>query len=118
MSKSPKNVIPFDNIKNMTLVAFRRRVASYGLFSLLPINDIEETGTEEMEKDVKLFRWVIDRALLDILGGGTAKQKRESDAWVFSDTTGNFEFICDMAYLQPELVKRYSKILKDHYKIT
>lgn len=102
-------------LKSLTLKSFRRKVASLGFISLLPLPQEDDFSQEDLVNNRKLWRWVLDRAILDILKGGTDKQRKESHNWMF-EGDDDFEIICSYADLKPEFIRTVTSGLLTKYK--
>lgn len=97
--------------------SFRRHLAKDGLFVLLPIAEGDDYRNDESLFNKILFRSVLDRALLDIIGfppkfnkiKGVQKlnrYEREALDWVSDTEDGNdFDYVCELADLDPQLVR-------------
>lgn len=97
--------------------SFRRHLAKDGLFVLLPLQGGDDYRNDEALFTKVLFRGVIDRALLDIISFkpkfNKKKQKqvfnkfeREALEWIGDiDEDGDFVYVCELADLDPSLVR-------------
>lgn len=104
--------------------SFRRHLAKDGLFTLLPIDGGDDYRNDEIIFSKVLFRGVIDRALLDIIGFPpkfnkvTQLQKlnrfeRAAIDWVSDlEEDSDFQYVCELADLDPDMVRKYIFKLK------
>jgi hypothetical protein len=96
--------------------SFRRTLSDYGLFCRLPIEGSDDYRNEEITRIKYFWRWVIDRAILDIIS--THKYTKEgvnSINWFMGTDKSqgkDFKFICHLADLEPELVYKYMLKIK------
>jgi len=95
-------------------VRFRRMVAGRGCFSRLRI-DYEHNVTEDGIKNTRLWRTVLDRAVLDLTGKNT-KDKLEVIKWLSLDNK-DFLLCCELALLEPDMVFEYMWKIADMLKI-
>ena len=82
----------------------KRRITERGLFAQLPISSSEVYQLDDHTKFVIMWRWVLDRALLDLIGGGRKKHYDEAYKWVFNNHS-DFKVVCHYAEIKPELVQ-------------
>lgn len=90
-----------------------------GLFALLPIENDDDFRNDEELFDKILFRRVIDRALLDIIGFPPQRVRKtralkvnryeqEALEWVSDlEEDSDFQYVCDLAGLDSLMVRRY-----------
>ncbi len=88
------------------------RLAKVGLFQKMSFE--HDGGSLEIQRELKLHRAVIDRALLDTFLD-VPEIKEEAIAW-FSITNNDFKRACERALLDPELVIRTYDAMKEILK--
>jgi hypothetical protein len=109
-------------------VDLRMRLARQGLFSCLPMpysTDILEGSTdgefsdkEQIEGCIKLWRTVIDRALLYTLSPNK-ESSEEALRWFDlnnKESQKYFKTVCDLAFLDSDWVSEKAKELYEKYK--
>jgi hypothetical protein len=77
-------------------VRLRNYIARRGLFIRIPVSD----KLKHLEPEITLGRSILDRAVLDSV------EDDESRDW-FDETDPDFLDICEIAYLEPDIVVRY-----------
>lgn len=104
--------------------SFRRHLAKDGLFTLLPIQGGDDYRNDDDIFIKILFRSVIDRAVLDIVGFPPKfnkltqlqkynKYERDAISWVSDlEDDSDFSFVCELADLDPNMVRKYIFKLK------
>jgi hypothetical protein len=85
-------------------VGLRRKIATTGFFAVMPIDGEDDFRLDEQTFIRMVFRWVLDRALLDVLGGAKLEDQKEAYFWVFKNDP-SFEDVCDYADLDPSIVR-------------
>lgn len=105
--------------------SFRRHLAKDGLFALLPMEGDDDYRNDEALFIKLLFRNVIDRALLDIVGFPPKFNKvteqpklnnleKAAIEWVSDlEDDSDFQYVCELADLDSTLVRKYIFKLKD-----
>lgn len=86
---------------------FRFFIAKHGFFSLLPLLEVtglpyESGKSSSYNSEKKLFRRIIDQAIHD-LGSSDLEIRNEAEEW-FDIRDPDFQFICELAELDPRAV--------------
>lgn len=96
-------------------VGLRRKIATTGFFAIMPIEHEDDYRFDEQTFIRTVFRWVLDRALLDSLGGAVLEEQKAAYNWAFIDND-DFDAVCDYADIPPDVVKEAFKKFRKAFK--